>query len=240
MWAWVIQSEVLVYLAGVSFVLGYVIINQVVLRLWVTLGTLLYILYYATAAETPLWGAIYMSLAMGTANLIGLGSLLWRRSAWAVPARHRKLYDRYFHHVPPGDFRTIMAAGRRYTTEAKEEIATHDVPARRVVFLVAGQAVVEKEGERFVMPAGWFFGEVSYVLNQPAAATAHVPAGTELVVWERAALDRLCRQPRLRLAFEAAVARDVARKVSFAVAPPSLRIPRETKHDATFGKARAG
>ncbi|KNG94990.1 cyclic nucleotide-binding domain-containing protein [Pseudaestuariivita atlantica] len=224
MWDWIVETELLVYLAGLSFVLGYVIINQVVLRLWVTVGTVLYILYYATAADQPLWGAIYMSLAMGAANLFGLFSLLWQRSKYAVPRAHQDLYRTHFSHVPPGDFRAIMARGKRYVTDTQEAIATLGVPAPRVVFLVSGHAVVDKEGERFNMPEGWFFGEVSYVLDQPAAASATVPEGTELVSWDRADLDALRQKPRLRLAFEAAVSRDVARKVSVAVAPRRLRV----------------
>lgn len=200
-------------------------INQVVLRLWIMAGTMFYLLYYFTASEEPLWGAIYMSLAIAASNLYGLAALFWQRSRYAVPRAHADVYDAHFAHVPPGDFRAIMACADRYVTEGEETLVTHGAPADRVVFLLSGHAVVDKEGERFHMPAGWFFGEVSYVLGQPAAATAVVPRGTELISWPVTRLHRLARRPRLRLAFEAAVSRDVARKVSVAVAPARLRLP---------------
>ncbi len=225
LWEWMRETEVLVYLAGLTYVAGYIVINQVVLRLWIMAGTIFYLLYYFTASDEPLWGAIYMSLAIAASNLFGLASLFWQRSRLAVPRAHKDVYDAHFGHVPPGDFRTIMAHATRYVTSDQETLVRHGEPAERVVFLLAGHAVVDKEGERFHMPAGWFFGEVSYVLGQPAAATATVPAGTELISWPVADLHRMARRPRLRLAFEAAVSRDVARKVSVAVAPARLRVP---------------
>lgn len=225
LWEWMRETEVLVYLAGLTYVAGYIVINQVVLRLWIMAGTLFYLLYYFTASDEPLWGAIYMSLAIAASNLYGLAALFWQRSRLAVPRAHKDVYDAHFSHVPPGDFRALMAHASRYVTQTPETLVTHGAPAERVVFLLDGHAVVDKEGERFHMPAGWFFGEVSYVLDQPAAATAVVPPGTQLISWQVDDLRRMARRPRLRLAFEAAVSRDVARKVSVAVAPARLRVP---------------
>ncbi|MGR3500716.1 Crp/Fnr family transcriptional regulator [Pseudaestuariivita sp.] len=224
MWEWMRESEALVYLAGLSLVFGYIITNQLVLRLWIVVGTVLYIAYYATAAATPLWGAIYMSLAMGAANFVGIASLLWHRSRRAVPAAHADLYDQHFAHIPPGDFRALMARADRHVLRAPQVLTEIGRPVDQVTFVIAGQAEVEKEGERFMLPPGLFFGEVSYILGGPASATCTVPAGAEVVIWRRGVLDEMCRKPRLKLAFEAAVAYDMARKVSVAVAPARLRV----------------
>jgi hypothetical protein len=54
----------------------------------------------------------------------------------------------------------------------------------------------------------------------PSAATTILPAGTEIVIWSRAVLARNTRTaPRLKLAFDALISRDLAVKVSHAVSP---------------------
>ncbi|WP_375281733.1 hypothetical protein [Pseudooctadecabacter sp.] len=49
---------VLIICAGGAFTLGYLIINQMALRGLMLIGSAFYVAYYATAAATPLWGAI--------------------------------------------------------------------------------------------------------------------------------------------------------------------------------------
>ncbi len=220
---WLLQPEVLVYVAGGSFVLAYLIINQVILRLIVTFGTATYIMYYATVGETPLWGAIYASLAMGAANLIGLAALLARRSRLIIPAEHRDLYPR-FAHLPPGDFRALMRYGRRYVTPNEEVLGVEGAPVDHLAYIISGRAQVTKRDVFFELPPGVFVGEVAYMLGRNSAATTVLPEGAELVRWDTGVLTRVGRRnPRFKLALEAAISRDMAAKVALAVAPGDLQ-----------------
>ena len=87
-----LTPETLIYLAGGSHVLAYLIINQIGLRLTMLVGTSLYIVYYFTVTDEPLWGAIYTSIAMGIANIFGLAMLYAGRSNLAVPRAHRDIF----------------------------------------------------------------------------------------------------------------------------------------------------
>ena len=66
------RPGMLVYIAGAFHFVGLIITRQVVLRLLLMAGSCLYVFYYATVAETPLWDAIYISFMIITANVIGL------------------------------------------------------------------------------------------------------------------------------------------------------------------------
>jgi len=218
-----LNPDVLIYMAGGSFVLGYLIIHQIGLRLMLLLGTALYIAYYATVAEAPLWGAIYTSVATGTANMIGLIALFARRSNWAVPRAHRDLYGE-FAHLSPGDFRALMRRGHRRITTQDEVLTTEGQPVTQLVYVISGRAQVSKRGESFDIPPGVFIGEVAYLLGKPAAATNTLPAGAEIVTWNAADLTRAAaRSARLKLTLEAAIARDMAAKVTLAVPPGDMR-----------------
>ena len=214
-----ITPQALVLFAGALHVLGYLVIHQVALRLLLLAGTAVYILYYFTAADTPLWAAIYMSLAMGLANLVGLASLYWGRSEWAIPARHRDIYD-LFRDLPPGDFRELVTLARRVTLDEKATLTKEHAPVPALYFVVSGKLDIEKQGEHFTMPPGVFVGEVAYLTGRPSSATTYLSKGAEMLVWDPAQLRRRSeRKARFKLALEAMISKDLALKVAFAVAP---------------------
>lgn len=218
----IFTPEVLVVIAGSSFVLGYLIINQVYLRVFMLIGTGLYVCYYATVAAEPLWEAIYTSTAMGLANVIGLFSLLARKSRIVIPARHRDIYPR-FQTLPPGDFRTLVTMARRFVAEKDILLAGEDTETRELYYIISGGAEVQKLGATFMLPSGTFVGEVAYMTGRQSAATSTLKAGSEVLAWDYAALKRRsARSSRFRLALEAMISGDLAEKVSLAVAPSNL------------------
>ncbi|MEL7091047.1 MAG: cyclic nucleotide-binding domain-containing protein [Pseudomonadota bacterium] len=216
-----IRPEWIVLAAGGVFTLGYLIINQVLLRLMILIGTGLYIWYYWVVADAPLWEAVFTSVAMGTANLIGLFSLWWRNSRLAIPAEHLDLYS-HFEGLPPGDFRDLVRRARRRQISEPTDVTTEGAALGHLIYVISGDVQVEKRGEAFSMPAQVFVGEVAYMTHQPSAATTHLAAGAEILEWDVAELRiRSARKARFKLALEAMISSDLARKVSFAVAPQS-------------------
>lgn len=219
MWEAITTPTNLVFAAGFMFVMGYLIINQVILRLFVLGGTCLYLWYYATVSEMPLWDAIYTSFAMGLANILGLFGLYARQAPWSIPSAHRDLYEQ-FNALPPGDFRALMREAKRYRLEADTTILREGTPNESLVFLVEGHARIEKMGTKWEMTGGWFFGEAGYLLERSSAATVTLTKGSEIVEWKRERVAKIAkRKPRFKLALDAAIARDMAIKVTYAVAP---------------------
>lgn len=76
------------------------------------------------------------------------------------------------------------------------------------------------------MPAGVFVGEVAYVNNTASSATTWVDGDSELLIWDMAVLQRMSRRKaRFKLALEAMLTKDLARKVAFSVAPRATQTP---------------
>ena len=212
-------SDYLVLAAAGMFVLGYLIINQVILRTMLLIGTVLYIWYYAVVDETPLWPAIWASTATGTANLIGLFSLFYRRSTWAIPRKYRDIYV-HFDLLPPGDFRKLMSATNRTTRPAGYQLTTAGSRVNTLYYVIDGEVGVEKFGNRFCIPDGVFIGEVAYLTGNRASATTYLLSESDVLEWEIAMLkQRATRDPRFRLAMDAMISIDLAEKVARAGSP---------------------
>ncbi len=213
------SPEFLVYAAGAFYVLGLLIINQVTLRLMVLAGTGLYIVYYATVAATPLWEAIYISLLIGGANLIGLTNLLARQSHLALPHAHKDIYG-HFPGLPPGDFRTLMRCAKRSIAEHDLSLTNESAPLTRLYYVIDGETTVTKKGDRFRVPAGVFVGEVAYLTGQRASASTRLKAGSEFLEWSTLDLrNASARSTRFKMALESVLSIDLAQKVSRSVAP---------------------
>lgn len=196
-----------------------------ILRASLFLGSCLYMWYYFVAADTPLWDAIYMSSLMLVANVIGFIDLWLRRSVWIIPRAHRDLYAR-FDALPPGDFRDLVQLAHRERFSERQQVTTEGERLNRLYYVISGALEIEKQGERFRMPSGVFVGEVAFTIDMPSSASTWLSAGSEVLVWDVAALRRKAvRKARFRLALEAMVSRDLAHKVAYAVAPRANQTP---------------
>lgn len=221
-----VSPDALVLAAGLAFILGYLIINQVTLRLLCLTGTFLYIWYYAIAADEPLWAAIWTSVAMGLANLFGIASLLVRSSKIVVPREHKDIFPR-FETLPPGDFRDIVKLARRYVQPERVKITDEAQQVDRLFFVLEGGAEAEKKGHSFHLPKDIFIGEVAFLTGRESSATTYLDAGSEVLEWQLSDLQKACKKDRFRLALEALISKDLASKVALAVAPESEHASKE-------------
>lgn len=215
----VVSSDVIVLLAGGTFVLGYLIINQMMLRIVLLVGTLLYIWYYAVFDDAPLWPAIWASAATGLANLVGLMSLMLHNSRWAIPRAYRDIYV-HFDILPPGDFRKLMGAANRVSRPAGYEFTADGARVNTLYYIIDSEVEVEKFGERFSIPNGVFVGEVAYLTGNRASATTSLATESDVLEWDVATLKHLAvRDPRFRLAMDAMISLDLAGKIARAGSP---------------------
>ena len=217
-----IEPNWIVLAAGGAFILGYLIINQVILRWWINLGTLLYIWYYAVAIEEP-WAAILTSVLMGTANCIGLAQIYYNSSKLVIPQKHRDIYP-LFSTLPPGDFRALMKLAERTVTEKSEKITIEGTENETLYYILSGDLKAEKKGQKFALPSNIFVGEVAYMTHQKASATTIVSKGAEILKWDIPTLrQKSAKNDRFRLALEAMISNDLAQKVTVAVAPKDFK-----------------
>ncbi len=215
---------ILIALAGGIQMFGYLLINQVYLRLTLLCGTCLYIAYYATVGDTPLWTAITLSGMTIVAILAGLAGLSARNSKFMLPKEHVDIYP-HFSDMLPGDFRKLVRTAKRVTLTQERQITTQGEPPEHLYFVINGDFHVTKGDAQFKVPGPTFVGEVAYLTNKPASATTTLPEGTEILVWSINTLTTKSRRlPRFKLALEAAISQDLARKVSFAISPDAERI----------------
>lgn len=216
--------EVYVGLAGGLYILGYLIIHQLMMRLVLLLGSFAYIAYYATVAAEPLWSAIYLTVVMVGANLLGMAGLVLRNAKIAVPREFEDIYPD-FAPLRPGEFRALMKLAKRHTLQQQTTLSREGATMDRIYYVVSGVPEVTKMGATFPLAERIFVGEVAYLTAKGSAATTRVPAGAEVLEWNLKNLRQVAaRRPQVKLALDAVISRDLARKVALAVAPAARHV----------------
>lgn len=207
---------VLVHIAALSQVCGYLLRDQLLLRAMLLAGTVLYGAYYVLYPDRPLWDAIFWSVVMASANLWVIRAIVHDRRTHKMDEQEERLY-RVFHKLPPGEFRRLMATAT-FRVALKETVLTRQGEwPDRLFFVMEGTVVIRKGERTFTYMPGTFIGELSMLTDQPASATVVLPTGGRYVTWDRAELMALLtRRPSIKLALDSLLSRDMAAKLAAA------------------------
>ena len=205
----------IVHLATLGYVLGFLFKNQLILRLLVFVSSFIYIAYYYIYPETPLWGAIIGSCLIILANLIGTISLLNDRLPFSINDEYIPIY-KSLKGIAPGEFRRLMKVAEQHESSQNIVLTEEYKSPTHLYYLLDCEAHAEKNGQQFTIPSGRFVGEISFILKgNKASATITIDKGCKYLSWEKSKLDNLLlNEPKLQQAFEASIARDMASKLS--------------------------
>jgi hypothetical protein len=208
-----LDAAILVHIAGLLQVAGYMSKRQIVLRQLLLAGTVFYIAYYLVQAPAPQWHPIFWSSLFLVANLYVILGLYADR-------RHKAMSedeDRLAHalsELTPGQFRRLMRAATWNTAAAPTIVTREGETPGSLYFVVEGAIEIRKAGRSFPVMPGTFIGEVAWLLKCPATATVELAAGTRYVAWSASDLDVVFdRNEPLKTAFEKLLNRDLARKI---------------------------
>ena len=203
----------LVYIAAGIQTVGFLVRDQLILRTLILIGTILYIVYYYTEPETPLWDAMACAILMGTANLYTMTRMVLDRRPRVFTEEDLVVY-RALPQVSPGEFRRLVAIAERGTVSTSMEVTREGVLPEHLYYLVEGAFMLDKRHVAREISGPSFLGEIAYMLDQPASATVTLEAGARYIRWKVTDLKALTsRDQLLKSALEVAFNRDLAAKV---------------------------
>jgi len=205
----------IIHLATLGYVLGFLFKNQLILRLLVFVSTSFYIIYYYFYPEVPLWGAIFGSCLIMLANIIGTVSLLYDRFPFSIKNDYLPVFNS-LKGVAPGEFRRLIKLSEHHTVTQETTLTEEGKTPSHLYYLLKGEANASKNTEKFIIPFERFIGEISFILKgNKATASITVDNGCEYLSWKKSELEELLlKEPNLQQAFEAMIARDMASKLS--------------------------
>lgn len=206
-------TALLVHGAALTYVIGFLVRDQLVLRALLQVGSVLYIAYYFFEPATPLWDAIVWTTVMFLANAWTMRRLIADRRGGTFEEEDLVIYSA-IPEIAPGDFRRLMAMAQKDTAFVDISLTHEDRTPRNLWFLISGSAVVDRQGIRRRVQAPMFIGEAAYLLERTASATVTLSAGGRYARWPVEELREFLRkQDSLRTSMDGAFNRDLAAKL---------------------------
>jgi len=193
--------------------LGYLVRDELVLRVLVTIGIICDVFFYALQ-PIPIMPPLLSSLILIAINLGILVIVILERTTLAMSDREKRLFAA-FDTLSPGQFRKLRRLGQFHTTTERMEILKEgEVPTH--LYYVEGASFELRKGEflaKVDSPA--FAGEIAFLNGGGASATVTLPPGTDYIVWSVADLRKLSKRNRaLGNALIARFSLDLAQKVT--------------------------
>jgi hypothetical protein len=207
-------KENVVHLGAALYLAGFLFRDQVVLRIFVMAGDLVYILYFYLAPAVPLWGGVFWSVIFLVVNAWMIFRLLADRRDFAMTQEERRFFS-LLDGLTPGEFRSLVNAGEWRSAGEATVVTRENETLAHLYYVLDGAIDIAKAGHNFSIRPETFIGEVAFLLKRPASATVTLAAGTRYIAWDIGALRRLMmRAPSLAVALATALNRDMAEKVA--------------------------
>ncbi|MEO1045642.1 MAG: cyclic nucleotide-binding domain-containing protein [Pseudomonadota bacterium] len=211
------DGTILINIGAIIYIIAFAVRGELTLRLLTLVGNGFYIAYYLLVPEVTLWIAIGSTVLMTIANVFVMARIALERTTWGMTEADKALYSQ-FDNFNPGQFRRLAKLATRLAGEQDAPLTTEGEPPDRLYFITGGTVQVAKGHDSFTLSTNNFIGEVAWLLNGPASAKVTSTADSEILVWDSAALRRLCdKSPDIDNALRARINRDMAVKLSGSV-----------------------
>ncbi len=210
----IFSISMLINIAALLYFIGFMVRDELILRLLILAGTILYLIYYFYFPEGPLWNAIITSAILGLANVWVLAKIVFERTTLALTEDEKTLYEN-LDNLNPGQFRKIMKHAKWHHLEETTTICEQDEKADKLFYILRGHVEVSKNGKQFCMDNRNFIGEVAFTLNSTYSATVRALPSACYVEWKNNELEKLMKNNNeLSNAIVALFNKDLARKLS--------------------------
>lgn len=193
--------------------LSFLLRDQLQLRLLMAVSLFLQGMYYFALPGGPLFDPLFWKVVSFVANVGMILLVFGGRLDFGIPADLRGLFEK-ISVLSPGQFRRLIAHTQRHTGAEETILKAGQMPAR-LYFLLKGQALLIKTGQRATINPGVFLGEIAFLNNTTASGTVVLHKDAECISWDSAQLRHLMRRDKtFDIAMRGIFNSDLAQKVA--------------------------
>ncbi len=172
--------------------------------------SIIYGIFWLHDPVTIFWESIFVAT-----NLVQLLILAWENKRALFSEDEQKFFDVAVPNVEKAHAKRLLKIGKWCDAAVGETLISEGKVASHLIFIAYGTARIEAGG-RMVGVCGHhdFIGEISFMSNRPATATAIVTNSVRYLCFERQSLTRLLdKDKEIRFALESSFNRNLVEKL---------------------------
>lgn len=213
-WQLGLSIGILVYMAFVFDLFGFLARDELILRLLMLAASALYLVYFYNVSEDPLWDVIIADMALAIANLTMICIVVVERTTFSMSREDEALFS-HFPMLTPGQFRRLLKSARVLIALNPVALTREGAQVDRLWFVHEGAVRIDKAGTGTVIARPMFVGELAFLTGAPASASVSAETGARYLEWDAAALrSQVGKSSDLNVALQAQFNADLVRKVT--------------------------
>ena len=195
---------------------GFVLRDELVLRIFVATGISMDIAFYALQ-PIPILQSVATNTVLVSVNVILIVTIFFERTTWRMSDEDKALFS-FFPTLTPGQFRRVLRTATRYETSSRTQLIGEGAEVSSLFLVFAEAYEITKQGQTYIARGPAFVGEIGFLTGARASAAVEVAEGTRIVAFESAALKKVMgRKPAIHNGMVALFGEDLAAKVAASV-----------------------
>lgn len=177
------------------------------------ISSLCAIVFNYHAAAHPLWTPIRWNLFFISLNLFHISKIFFANKKIVLREKEKEIYQWFFKDLSLVEFHKLMSSGAFKGLRPGEKVITEGEVVDHLYLIYSGSIdILKNETKVGNLKDGHFLGEMSFLSNEKATATAVVVYPSEVVVWDQKELKELLRKsPSLIFSLQGALGAQVSR-----------------------------
>lgn len=219
-------------LANSLYLISYLLISMLYLRVTACAASLLTIPYFFFQAE-PLWLALFWQCAFLTVNVVNLGILLYDRRKRTLTPIQNHAYKKYFSDLKEYEAFSLLNIAKEKVAQKDKKLITANQPLNELIFILEGSCDIFIDSKTVSqLGGGQFIGEMAFISDEKTSADVIVEQPVLYLSWDHADLKRLFKESSLyHYYFASMMNKDLSIKLTnmnrFAQAPEQNKVGRE-------------
>ncbi len=184
----ILSGEYLYSIAAVFSCSAYILKNILWLRILLVLAAIIYIVSGISLGITSMigWNSAYLVI-----NLVHIALLLLDRVTIALPDETVEVYHKYFSTLSTREFKKLVITNEFCIYQEQMIIEVDEIPDRLYIVLRGNVNIVKNDEKIATLHPGDFIGEMRFLTQEAASASAYAENLTQCAYWTHSDLEKL-------------------------------------------------
>ncbi len=171
------------------------------------------IIFNYNAAAMPLWTPIRWNLFFISLNIYHISKILLAKKKVILTEKQEEIYQWFFRDLSKVEFHKFINAGHFENVKANTVLTSEGKEVHDLWLIYSGKIdVLKNQVKVSELKDGQFLGEMSFLSNLPATATAITHFDTEVIRWNQKDLKTLlAKSPSLIYSLQGALGAQLSR-----------------------------